>query len=250
MAVYLKGERADDASALERAAELLGHARLAVISGLMTDIAGAEAALALARKLYGVIDHAAGEALSRSARLTREAGECSASFGEVRNRADFVVMLGDAPLARHPVLLLDLFPAEPGLARLGDNRRELIVIGTSEVKSESRLSVTTIPLGDADLPTLIAMLGLVSGTPLERGREVRRSQTRQTCRASAQRCLCRIRLFRAGLRRADHACVLGLMRYLCQTTRGRYYGIDPASFGVSGYIAARPDRFQRVPCLN
>ena len=30
----------------------------------------------------------------------------------------------------------------------------------------------------------------------------------------------------------------------------RYYGIDPASFGVHGYIAARPDRFQTVPCLN
>jgi hypothetical protein len=30
----------------------------------------------------------------------------------------------------------------------------------------------------------------------------------------------------------------------------RYCGIDPASFGVHGYIAARPDRFQTVPCLN
>jgi formylmethanofuran dehydrogenase subunit B len=162
MAVYLKGERADDSSALERAAELFGRARLPVISGLMTDIAGAEAALALAPKLDGVIDHAAGEALSWTARLMREAGGCPANFGEVRNPADFVVMLGDAPLARDPVLLLDLFPAEPGLPRPGDNRRELIVFGTSEVKDESRLSVTTIPLGDADLPTLIAMLGLVS----------------------------------------------------------------------------------------
>jgi hypothetical protein len=34
MAVHLKGERADEASALERAAELLGRARLPVIGGL------------------------------------------------------------------------------------------------------------------------------------------------------------------------------------------------------------------------
>jgi hypothetical protein len=35
MAVHLKRERADEASALERAAELLGRARLPVIGGLV-----------------------------------------------------------------------------------------------------------------------------------------------------------------------------------------------------------------------
>jgi len=31
---------------------------------------------------------------------------------------------------------------------------------------------------------------------------------------------------------------------------GRYYGIEPASFRVPDSIAARPNRFQTVPCLN
>lgn len=30
----------------------------------------------------------------------------------------------------------------------------------------------------------------------------------------------------------------------------RYYGVNPSSFGVPSSIAARPDRFQTVPCLN
>jgi formylmethanofuran dehydrogenase subunit A len=30
----------------------------------------------------------------------------------------------------------------------------------------------------------------------------------------------------------------------------RYYGVTPSSFGVPGGIAARPDRFQTVPCLS
>ncbi|MGI8723993.1 MAG: formylmethanofuran dehydrogenase, partial [Methyloceanibacter sp.] len=88
-----KVQRGDgsEASALERAAELLGRARLPVIGGLLTDIGGAQAAIALAQKLGGIIDHAAGDSLTREARIRREAGTSAASFGEVRNRADVIV---------------------------------------------------------------------------------------------------------------------------------------------------------------
>ena len=158
MAVNVKGEGAEEASAVQRAAELLGHARLPLIGGLLTDIAGAEAALALAGKLGGVIDHAAGEALSKASRILRETGGCPASQGEVRNRADIVVLLGDAPLKRDPDLLEDLFPAETGLPRPGDAPRKLVVLGGGKVKSGSHVPVTSIALGKSDLPTLIAML--------------------------------------------------------------------------------------------
>ena len=129
MAMYLKGERADEASALERAAELLGQARLPVIGGLLTDIAGAEAALALARKLGGVIDHDAGEALTRSTRLMRETGACP---GELRRGPQPRRHRGAdrrGAVARDPGLINELFPAEEGLPRPGDNPRELVVLG-------------------------------------------------------------------------------------------------------------------------
>lgn len=158
MAMYLKGQSADEASALEHAAELLGKARLPVIGGLLTDIAGAGAALALAERLGGVIDHDAGEALSRSARLMRETGGCPASFGEVRNRADIVVLLGEGPLRRGPDLPHQLFPTQEGLPRPGDNPRELVVLGGVKVKVGGEVPVTAIPPGSRDLPTLIAML--------------------------------------------------------------------------------------------
>lgn len=158
MAVYRKGENAEEASALERAAEVLGHARLPVIGGLLTDIAGAEAALALAERLGGVVDHEAGEALSRSSRLMREVGACPASLGEVRNRADIVVLLGEAPLKRDPDLLHELVPPAEGLPRPGDNPRELVVLGGGKFKGESPVAATAIARGDKDLPTLIAML--------------------------------------------------------------------------------------------
>ena len=81
-------------SALERAADLLARARFPVFGGLLTDIRGAEAALALAAKLGGVIDHAAGESLARMSQIMRERGASSASFGEARNRADIIVIVG------------------------------------------------------------------------------------------------------------------------------------------------------------
>jgi formylmethanofuran dehydrogenase subunit B len=167
MATYLKGERAEEASALARAAELLGRARLPVIGGLLTDIAGAEAALALARKLGAVIDHDAGEALTRSTRLMRETGACPASFGEVRNRADMVVLIGDAPLARDRGLISELFPAEEGLPCPGDKPRELVVLGSAGPRTVGDMPVTTIPLKGDDLPTVLARLAMaVAGRPV------------------------------------------------------------------------------------
>jgi formylmethanofuran dehydrogenase subunit B len=151
---------------LARASELLGHARLTLSGGVVTVIPGAEAALALARKLDGVVDHDAGEALSRTTRLMRETGACPASFGEVRNRADIVVVLGDAPLKRDPGLIGELFPAEQGLPRPGANPRELVVLGGARPRAPGEVPVTAIPLRDRDLPTLIAMLAMaVAGRP-------------------------------------------------------------------------------------
>ncbi len=219
MAMYLKGERADEASALERAAELLGQARLPVIGGLLTDIAGAEAALALAQKLGGVIDHDAGEALTRTTRLMRETGACPASFGEVRNRADIVVLIGEAPVARDPGLINELFPAEEGLPRPGDNPRELVVLGGTKPRGVGDVAVTALPLKEEDLPTLIGRLAMaVAGRPVSG--EVKPD-------AKIARLAARLRgaafpafVYSAGeLEEPVIHVVLDMVRYLCLTTR-------------------------------
>jgi formylmethanofuran dehydrogenase subunit B len=152
-----RGEEAEVDSALERAADLLGRARLPVLGGLFTDISGAAAALALAEKLGGVVDHAAGTGLMRAARMMRETGATPASFGEVRNRADTVVVIGQAPLDRDPDLVAKLFPAEPGLPRPGDNKRELILLGAAKAKTPSHVRMTAVN-GKTALPDLVALL--------------------------------------------------------------------------------------------
>jgi formylmethanofuran dehydrogenase subunit B len=162
MGVTAQGRKSTQPGAVDRAAALLARARLPVIGGLQTDIAGAKAALALAEQLGGVLDHAAGDALSRASRIMSEQGACPASFGEVRNRADIVVIVGHGPIERDPGLIGELFPAEPGLPRPGSNARELVVIGADKVKAQvndAKVKVTTIGLGGMSLPALIAMLG-------------------------------------------------------------------------------------------
>lgn len=158
MAVSVQGDGAEEASAVERAASLLARARLPVIGGLLTDIAGAEAALALAQRLGGVIAHAAGDGLARSSLIMREAGGCPASFGEVRNRADIVVLVGEAPLTREPDLIEMLFPEGEGLPRPGDHPRELVLLGCDEAHVPPNIPVTTLKRGDLDLATLVDQL--------------------------------------------------------------------------------------------
>ncbi|MEG6509361.1 hypothetical protein V6C03_10300 [Methyloligella sp. 2.7D] len=157
MAVYLDGTEVEEADGLERAAELLAEAKLPVIAGLMTDIAGAQSALALAQKIGGVVDHAAGEGIARASRLMREGGMNPVSFGELRNRSDRVVVLGEAPLQADPDLLTKIFP-EKTLPRPGDNPRELIAIGCKPKGVPSSAKSSKVDLGNQSLATGISML--------------------------------------------------------------------------------------------
>lgn len=143
-------------SALERAAERLGAARFPVFGGLYTDISGASAALDLAEKLGGAVDHAGSEGIARTARVMRETGATPASYGEVRNRADTIVVIGDKPLS-DPALLDALLPDAKGLPRPGDNERELLLLGTAKRKARKGVR-TTIVDGKASLPELVALL--------------------------------------------------------------------------------------------
>lgn len=76
------------------AAALLGASRNAVIAGMGTDIAGAEAAVALAQQIGAAVDHmAAGPALSDLATM-REAGWVITTPLQARARADVVLLVG------------------------------------------------------------------------------------------------------------------------------------------------------------
>lgn len=115
------------AKALRAAAGLLRAARSPLIGGMATDVDGAREALALAERTRGIVDHAASQDLLRNLKTLRERGWVLTTFGEVRNRADLLVLVGTTGLDTHPRFFERLLPADETL--FGPLRREVVVVG-------------------------------------------------------------------------------------------------------------------------
>lgn len=215
--------------AIERAAALLAGARLPVIGGLQTDIAGAQVALALAEKLGGVIDHAESKGLSTAAQLMREAGSSPASFGEVRNRADIVVAVGRAPLQDHEQLIAELFPGQPGLPRPGDNQRQLILLGGTQATLAAQVPTLAIAPAPADLPALVASFAAaVAGRSAGAAGAPEIAQAAERLRGAAFAVFVYLA---AELEIAVQRTILDTVRELCLTTRAATFTLPARGNG-------------------
>ena len=103
----------DDAAAA--AARLLARSHQPLIAGLGADIEGARAAIALAERVGGVIEHMHSAALLRDLNSMRETGVMLTTPGEARVRADVVLLVGDGLVETWPALNERLLrpPARP-----------------------------------------------------------------------------------------------------------------------------------------
>jgi len=221
-------------SALERAADLFGRARFPVFGGLFTDTHGAAAALALAEKLGGGVDHAASTGLMRASRVMRETGATPASFGEVRNRADTVV--DDLPANVRKVSNLAGITRELTLSELavitrGAPARLLGLIDRRHL-GPGAVAAIAVCTEQKNKTAMFAAADLVfkSGVLVVRDGKV--------VRVTWGRCSQVEPGFDAQIKRRLSAFY------------NRYYGADPSWFGVTEAITHRPDCFATVPCLN
>jgi formylmethanofuran dehydrogenase subunit B len=96
------GQPATLAHAAAVAASLLGAARQPLITGPGADLAGIRALLALADRLGAVMDRWQSSAQLANLAVVQRAGALAATFGEVANRADVVLLLGRDPAQDHP----------------------------------------------------------------------------------------------------------------------------------------------------
>jgi formylmethanofuran dehydrogenase subunit B len=103
----------DDAAAA--AARLLARSNQPLMAGLGTDIDGARAAIALAERIGGVIEHMHSAALLRDLDSMRETGVMLTTPGEARVRADVLLLVGDGLMETWPALNERLLrpPARP-----------------------------------------------------------------------------------------------------------------------------------------
>jgi formylmethanofuran dehydrogenase subunit B len=91
---WIGGKPAALERALAEAAGLLAASRCPLIAGLGTDVAGARAAIGLAERTGGVIDHMNSDALLRDLAVLREAGMMVITPNEARLRADTLLLVG------------------------------------------------------------------------------------------------------------------------------------------------------------
>lgn len=156
------GKPADLAAATAAAVAILRNAKAPLFHGLTGELNGLRAVLALAEKVGGTVDHQASAALLANISVARASGWVTATFAEVANRADFVLLVGADPARNfprfHERLLRNPTPlyrsAAPTLAYLGP---EPTAPPASAVPLQGIVGETAL------LPTVAALSGLLHG---------------------------------------------------------------------------------------
>jgi formylmethanofuran dehydrogenase subunit B len=103
-AASIDGAPASLDGAAAAAARLLARSHQPLIAGLGADIDGARAAIALAQRVGGVIEHKQSAAVLRDLDCLRETGIMLTTPGEARVRADVVLLVGDGLMEAWPAL--------------------------------------------------------------------------------------------------------------------------------------------------
>ncbi len=112
---WIEGAPVSLEEAATAAAHILAASAQPLIAGLGVDVEGARAAVALAERVGGIVDHMHSAALLRDLDSLRETGVMMTTPGEARVRADVVLLVGASLLETWPALKERLLepPARP-----------------------------------------------------------------------------------------------------------------------------------------
>lgn len=157
------GVEADLPTALGVAAGVLTAARLPLVYGLgQSSCETQREAVAIAEAIGAVIDPAGGTLDGRTAAVVQTLGASTATLGEIRDRAEVVVVWRADPVTTHPRLLSRL-----GLDRSRD-RRALVVVDSAPTATAAEADLFVELAGEEDLEALSVLRALVRGAPVER----------------------------------------------------------------------------------
>jgi formylmethanofuran dehydrogenase subunit B len=151
--------------AYRSASIILAGTRRPMIGGLGCDVTGHRAALALAERLGGVVDHMNGHAQFRNVRAFQDGGWVTTTLSEVRNRADLIVLAG-TNASRYPRFFERCLAP---VSQFGELTRKVVVLGGPDLSIPvmDGISVTSIPIGAERLSELFAVMrARLAGTPL------------------------------------------------------------------------------------
>jgi formylmethanofuran dehydrogenase subunit B len=157
----------DDAAAA--ASRLLSSSRQPLIAGLGADIDGARAAIALARRVGGVIEHMHSSALLRDLDCLRETGIMLTTPGEARVRADVILLVGAGLTEAWPHLNERLL-ATPARPEGVDVKRRILWLAPQSNATipgfDGNIEVFAADLGATLAANLAALRARVKGRPV------------------------------------------------------------------------------------
>jgi formylmethanofuran dehydrogenase subunit B len=170
-AASIDGAPASLEDAAAAAAGILARSAQPLIAGLGADIEGARAAIGLAERVGGVVEHMHSGALMRDLDSLRESGVMLTTPGEARVRADVVLLVGEGLLATWPGLNERLLrtPARP--AGLNVARRIIWLAPHADAAIpgfSGEIEVIAAGLGATLAGNLAALRARVKGRPVGR----------------------------------------------------------------------------------
>ena len=159
------GREVDFAEAVEASAAILGEARLPLVCGLgQTDCESQRAAVSLAETIGAVIDPAGPMQDGAVGAASQAVGLSTATFGELRDRAEVVVVWRADPVASNPRLLPRLRLDRAGRAA----ERTLVVVDGQRTATAGEADELIELPPELDIEALWAMRALVGDVPLDR----------------------------------------------------------------------------------
>lgn len=132
----IAGEPVEPEAAYARAAELLSAARHPLVGGLGADVAGIRAALELAERLGATVEHMDAAATWRNLYVLQNGGWMTTTLAELKNRAEFVLLLGAAIPQRYPRLFERYIHPADSLFPERRRAREVLILGGPEAGPE------------------------------------------------------------------------------------------------------------------
>jgi formylmethanofuran dehydrogenase subunit B len=158
---WIAGKAAPLDAAVAAAAKLLAASRQPLIAGLGTDVAGARAALALARQTGAVVDHMDSAALLRDVEAMRTAGLMLTTPGEAQLNADTLLLVGPGLAEAWPELPQKMFGKIRSDGINADVERRIFWLTPgrdSATRGAAGTSLTAIGKELRDLPIVLAAL--------------------------------------------------------------------------------------------
>jgi formylmethanofuran dehydrogenase subunit B len=127
----IAGKKATLDAAIKKSAKLLQSSSQPLVSGLIADVQACREAVLLTEKINGVIDHASGPGMRPNNTVMQRYGKVKTTLSEVRNRADFVIILGSQIFNQFPRLADRVLFPNTSIGGSNTNNKEIIVIDSA-----------------------------------------------------------------------------------------------------------------------